>query len=92
MAGVEAHLLKCILLCGAMRPTLSCAKVNSISKGMVSQAQLIGWNQKHMGVNFENTTAAILGKKYWENLWNRNAIEIERKKAVKFNSKREVMM
>jgi hypothetical protein len=58
-------------------------------EGTVSQTQLIGWKQNHMGINFERTTSVTLGKKYWENICRWNAIEKERKKAVKFNSKRD---
>jgi hypothetical protein len=42
-----------------------------------------------MGVNFDETNFAILGKKYWENFCRRYPTEIERKKAVKFDSKRD---
>jgi hypothetical protein len=42
-----------------------------------------------MGVDFQKNTAATLGKKYWENFCPWNAIEIERKKAVESDSKRD---
>jgi hypothetical protein len=93
MTGVDAHLLKCLLLRGTVRQPVSCAKglqlANSLIEGTVSQAHLIGWKQNHMGVNFERTAAATLGKKYWENICDWNAIDIEHKKAFKFDSKRD---
>jgi hypothetical protein len=42
-----------------------------------------------MRVNFEQTPVGMLGKKYWVILFCCHATEIERKKAVKFNSKRD---
>jgi hypothetical protein len=93
VAGIEAHLQKCLPLYGAMIQPVSCADglqlTNSLIEGTVSQAQLSGWKQNHMGVSFERTTEAKLVKKYWENFCRWNTIEIERKKAVKFDSKRD---
>jgi hypothetical protein len=93
MAGIEAHLLKYLLFCGAMIHSVSCAEglqlANSLIEGTVSQTHLIRWKQNNIGVNFKRKNPATLGKKYWENFCRRNAIEIERKKAVKFDLKRD---
>jgi hypothetical protein len=42
-----------------------------------------------MGVNLDETNALILGNNYWENFCRRYATEIERKKAVIFDSNRD---
>jgi hypothetical protein len=70
MVGVEAHFLNYLFLCGAMRKPVSCAEGlelgNSLIQNTVYQAQLITWKIKHMGVNFDQTTAGMIGKKYWD--------------------------
>jgi hypothetical protein len=91
MQKVGAHVLKVILIRGAMRHPVSCAEglalANSLITGTVSHMQLIKWKKKHLGKNYREETAAVLGHKYWNIFCKQNAREIESKKAVRYDSK-----
>jgi hypothetical protein len=93
MIEVEAHLLKVMLLRGTMRLPVSCAEglelANSLIEGTVSQFQLVEWKYQHPSKNFREDKATTLGQKYWRNLCRRHSREIESKKAVRYDSKRD---
>jgi hypothetical protein len=63
MYKVEAHVLKVILIRGAMRQPVSCAEelslANSLITGTVSKMQLMDWKKQHLGKNYREETAAV---------------------------------
>jgi hypothetical protein len=93
MDEIEAHLIKVILLHGGFCQPVSCAEglqlVNSIIEGTVSQVQLIQWKIIHLGKNYNEEAAGQLGQKYWRNFCAHYEREIESKKAVQYESKRD---
>jgi hypothetical protein len=93
MYEVEAHLLKVILLHGAMRQPVSCGEglhfASSIIEDTVTQLKMTQWKQLHLGKSFREESAAELGQKHWQHLCKRHLREIESKKAVRYDSKRD---
>jgi hypothetical protein len=93
MHEVEAHLLKVILLRGAMRQPFSCGEglelANSIIEHTVTQLQIIQWKQLYLVKSFREESAATLGQKYWQNFCKRHSREIESNKAVRYDSKQD---
>jgi hypothetical protein len=91
MHEVEAHLLKVILLHGAMHQPVRCGEglelANSIIEDTMTQLQMIQWKQLHLGKSFREESAATLGQKYWQNFRKRQSREIESKKVVRYDSK-----
>jgi hypothetical protein len=90
MHTIKMHVLKVILLRGAMYQSVSCAKglalVNSLIAGTVSHIQ---WKNQHLKKNYREETAATLGWRYWQNVCKRHAREIESKKDVRYDSKHD---
>jgi hypothetical protein len=71
MHKVKVHVLNVILIHGAMRQPVCCAKglalANSLFTDTVSHMQLIEWKKQHLGKSYREETSAQLGQTYWNN-------------------------